>query len=70
MTRAFFSRVLACGGVVTRRYFYMVERDDDDDIVRIVRYRRNADGACWLYGGYVCAVYPYSVSGCLLAVAD
>lgn len=61
MTRSFFSRVLAAGGAVTRRYFYLVEVAGD--VRRIVRYRRTSDGAVWLSGagadaGYVCAVYP------------
>ena len=57
MTRAFFSRVLAAGGAVTRRYLYMVEKFGD--VVRIVRYPRHYDGSVWLSDpGYVCAVYP------------
>ena len=60
MTRKFFSRVLAAGGAVTRRYFYLVEVCGD--VRKIVRYRRTTDGAVWLSGtgvdaGYVCAVY-------------
>lgn len=57
MTRAFFSRCLAAGGAVTRKYFYLVEVAGD--VRRIVRYPRRADGAVWLSDPvYVCAVYP------------
>ena len=61
MTRAFFSRCLAAGGAVTRKYFYLVEMCGD--VRKIVRYRRTNDGEVWLSGagvdaGYVCAVYP------------
>ena len=62
MTRAFFSRVLAAGGAVTRRYLYMVETSGDTR--KIVRYPRRQDGSVWLPAsaaaadaGYVCAVY-------------
>lgn len=61
MTRKFFSRCLAAGGAVTRRYLYLVEVRGDVRV--IVRYRRTSDGAVWLSrsgvdAGYVCAVYP------------
>ena len=56
MTRKFFSRVLAAGGAVTRKYFYMVEVCGD--VRKIVRYPRRAGGAVWLSDpAYVCAVY-------------
>ena len=64
MTRSFFSRCLAAGGAVTRRYFYLVETVGD--VRRIVRYPRRVDGSVWIpasaateaAAGYVCAVYP------------
>ena len=57
MTRAFFSRCLAAGGAVTRKYFYLVETCGD--VRKIVRYPRRVDGAVWLSDpAYVCAVYP------------
>lgn len=56
MTRSFFARCLACGGAVTRKYFYMVE--ECGDVRKIVRYPRKVDGSCWLSDpAYVCAVY-------------